>query len=241
MNTVGVTFATLIALGSASCATGSHFCDVTVGRPAIDVGSRWPDDVQYLNAMDGFTGRAGHMQIAPNRFRVEADVTPVAAIMKRPDVCWAAAIETVMNYYGVPLDQCDVLKQVGGDCNSSEIQTASQCKLVSGLNRWQVSANGRPVLVQATSLLNYNGLPLLDDLSLEKPIVVGIRNQDYPGGHVFVLTAIEYSWNPQFGNTPIFQELDLYDPDPDVADTVTMSGAEFVRSVSFATRIAVTQ
>lgn len=174
-----------------------------------------------------------------NEFRVEVeDFDDYEDAQERPDWCWVAAVSMTLRFNDIPASQCDVIKSLGKDCHSSDLQFGDVSSIVSALNGIKVNEDGRAAIVQATSLATGNGAPLIDDLAHNRPPIVGFHaEEDGNPGHVYVLLSIRYSWTPGVWNMPVFWSVEMFDPF--TAEVVTWSGAKFARRIDFAVRLAV--
>lgn len=223
-----------------NCRQGNCFIEVplnfggqflTEERVSRDIRSAW-------GITDQFVGTRNQYQIDSNHFEASVQgIEGFEAVQKRTDWCWAAAISMVMNYRGVPLEQCDVLRSLGRDCNSNEPQFGSVSSMITALRGWQVNDFGRPAAVEATSLATGNGTALIEDVATDWPPIVGLDARRDQPGHVYVLTDIEYSWMPGTWNVPVIWRVKLFDPWN--GSYVTMRGSEFDRLFDFAIRVRV--
>lgn len=187
---------------------------------------------------DAYTGSRNQSQFDWNSFYVRTqNFNGFEAVQQREEWCWAAAVSMVLDYQGIALSQCQVLRSLGRDCNSEEAQLGSRSSILNSLSGLQFNRFERPSAVTATTLATGNGTPLIEDLATNWPPIVGLNARRDRPGHVYVLTGIEYSWKPGTWNTPVIWEVQLYDPWD--GQYVSMSGSEFDELFDFAARVRV--
>lgn len=196
-------------------------------------------DIKFLfGALDSFSSSPNRHQIEANYFEVETHgFQGFEAIQRREDWCWAAAVSMAMDYQGISLDQCDVLRSLGKDCNSPEPQFGSRNSIINALSGLRLNNIGRPAAISATTLATGNGTTLIEDVATNWPPIVGLGARRDQPGHVYVLTSIRYSWHPGTWNVPVIWKVRLYDPWD--GEYVVMSGSEFDDVFDFAVRIRV--
>lgn len=228
----------VLAISLEGCCAGGR-CEFTT-RPRLIAGTRDLLQIRDLPGIqDGLTGLRNHDRIERNYFEVQINgIDGVKAVQQRPEWCWVAAVSMTMNYQGIPLSQCDVIKSLGKDCNSNDLQFGTISSIVGALNGFRVNRRGRAAFVQATSLLTANGFPLIEDIATNWPPIVGLKSEtDGAPGHVYILLEVTYSWYPNTWNVPVFWRTKLYDPWN--GNTVRMSGDEFKERLDFAVRMRV--
>lgn len=223
-----------------SCACREGRCGVEFPiKPNILAGNDRLTDIQYIYGIqDGNRGNPNWSQSAPNLFEVSSYGFEHFRAQERPDWCWVAAIQMVLNYQGIDISQCEIVKRLGMDCNAKELQLGSASDVVVAMNGWDINSRGRASAVQATTLAVSNGTSLISDVSTNWPVIVGLKGDDDQPGHVYVLTAVEYSWKPGTWNHPVFWEVELYNPWPGEGRE-WMYGSEFADRIQFAARMRV--
>ena len=145
--------------------------------------------------------------------------------------CWAACIQMVMNFHGIPVTQEAIVAKVYGETID---QPAVAEQIIYALNGWGVDMAGRPSVIMAEPY-QLDGPSIVRDLAYRWPLIVGLKGE--PVGHAYVLTAVTYrvdQWN-----NPIFQSAVLRDPWPGSQSRVELSWPEFESRVMFATRVHV--
>lgn len=104
--------------------------------------------------------------------------------------CWAACVQMVLNYHGLVVNQLDVVNKIYG--SSMIDRPASESQILTALNGWAPSVNGRYYEVKA-----YGGFTspeeLVRVLSAKWPLIVGLRNPNGGVSHACVLTGVYYS------------------------------------------------
>ncbi len=145
--------------------------------------------------------------------------------------CWAACIQMVLNYHGVPIAQEALVEKVFG---SLVDQPADMEKIVFALNGWGTDSNGRDVVVSAIPY-EIDEEKVIHDLEYNWPLIIGLKGS--PIGHAYVLTALSYSVGAN-GEKQI-QAAVLRDPWPKSQSRVTLSWQEFMQRVMLITRVSV--
>lgn len=231
-------FASLLLAG---CTCRGSYCGFELpGKPSIQWGDSRSAQIQYVRGMsDGNRGNPNWTQLAPNLFKVSSYGFDTAyAEQERADWCWVAAVSMVLNYQSIDVTQCDIVERLGKNCESRDLQLGSVSDVVLSMNGWDVNIGGRASAVQATTLAVANGTSLISDVSTNWPVIVGLKGSNDRPGHVYVLTAIEYSWQPGTWNQPVFWEVQLYNPWPGEG-VEWMDGREFSKRIRFAARMRV--
>ncbi len=122
---------------------------------------------------------------------INSNVLDIAAydIQYANQWCWAASIETVLNYYGYNISQYDIVYQTWGKIVN---MPGSSEQILSALNRNYIDRNGNHFRVEATAI-NVTPARASQDLANDNPLIIGTM------GHAMVLTALEYD-KDRFGN-----------------------------------------
>ncbi len=97
--------------------------------------------------------------------------------------CWAACIESIFRYYGHPLSQADIVRQVYGGVVD---MPASGHQLLRILNGTWVDATGRAFSVSADAY-SVTVETAAQDLAADMPLLLGTQ------AHAVVLTALSYN------------------------------------------------
>jgi len=165
--------------------------------------------------------------------------------------CWAACVQMVLNFHGLPVSQEEVVERIFGRHVN---QPANNSQILIALSGWAPDFRGRPALITATTYVWDEAV--IDDLAHEWPLIVGIENKD-GSGHAYVLTAIEFHneryvrgyqrsfWRGVWENVPVYavrpviDNLILRDPWPRSESKTTMPWAEFNSAVMFTDRVRV--
>lgn len=143
----------------------------------------------------------------------------VAASQQQTEWCWAASIQMILNYYGVPATQAEVVSRIYGipvNAPGSDVQ------ITAALNAMGRTVNGRIITIQSSGA---PGLPppavLVQELSAGHPILIAFASGPN-GGHAVVVTAAGFVMTP-FG--PRITDLVIRDPWP-TPFTVATEGRE---------------
>jgi hypothetical protein len=178
-----------------------------------------------------------HELLDSNQFRLEVSgVDGIEAEQERADFCWAAAIQTVLAFHGVEVEQCEAVRAVFGDCDKNRAHSASLGQIVCALNGWHPNTVGRPAALTATPF-GSNANSILAELANNRPVVIGLRKHGSKIGHVCILMAAEYSYDPR--GYACYHAVDVFDPLPSEGDK-TLTGAELAQLLDFAVVVWVT-
>lgn len=154
-----------------------------------------------------------------------------AAAQNNSQWCWAASIQMVLNYYGVNIQQEQIVARTYGRDPYGRLPnwTGSFGVITANLNNWNVDNRGRNYGVRAS--VN-RGAPtptiLIRELSQGRPVIVGYRSGPN-SGHAVVITAVSYTSSPR---GPVIQSVVVRDPWPSARNRrnngrVEYRGAEF--------------
>lgn len=149
----------------------------------------------------------------------------------KPQWCWAASIQMVMNYYGVDISQWDIVYRTYGTDPYGRLPdwSGSIGAISANLNNWNIDKSGRSYAVR--SIWKY-GSPqpteFLSELISGRPIILGYKS-GYGSGHAVVVTGASFI-STKMG--PIIQSVTVRDPWPSRQNIinngkVVYSGAEF--------------
>jgi hypothetical protein len=134
-----------------------------------------------------------------------------AASQRNSQWCWAASIQMVLNYYGISIEQEQIVARTYGTDPYGRLPNwgGSFEDITSNLNNWSIDNNGDPYIVKASVLA---GAPtpvhLLDELEKKHPVIIAYASSP-ASGHAVVITAASYTPSP-YG--PIIQSLIVRDP-----------------------------
>jgi hypothetical protein len=157
----------------------------------------------------------------------------VAARQRHSNWCWAASVQMVLNYRGVPVTQEQVVQRIfAGDAPDVPGQPE---QILTALSGWAFTTNGQPVMLSSYPFA-FSGSEIVRDLAERWPIVVGVRNSG-GGGHAYVLTAVTYATDPW--NQPIFRSAVLRDPWPDNPSRIEVPWAQFQQNWMFMARMRI--
>lgn len=147
--------------------------------------------------------------------------------------CWAAAVQMVLNYHGLVVNQEQIVARIFGELID---KPGRPDQILAALSGWAPDSRGRFSQVLATPYI-FQGSDIVEDLAYKWPLIVGLIQPGQPIGHAYVLTAVTYSVN-QF-NQPIFDSVVLRDPWPGSPSKVELSWREFQSRLMFAARVSV--
>ena len=157
----------------------------------------------------------------------------VAARQRHSNWCWAASVQMVLNYRGVPVTQEQVVQRIFGGAVPDLPGQPEQ--ILTALSGWAFTRNGQPVML-SSSPFAFSGSEIVRDLAERWPIVVGVKNSP-TSGHAYVLTAVTYqvdAWNQ-----PIFLTAVLRDPWPDNPSRIEVPWVQFQQNWMFMARMRI--
>jgi hypothetical protein len=113
----------------------------------------------------------------------------VAAAQSQDMWCWAASVQTILNSYGIPIDQDQIVARVYG---SPINEPGTDAAISASLNGWGLDSRGRRVVVQCRVAPGPPSLAVLvRELAQRHPILVTF-NPGLPMGHAVVITRISH-------------------------------------------------
>jgi hypothetical protein len=136
-----------------------------------------------------------------------------ASVQQKPQWCWAASIQMVMNYYGVDIDQKQIVKRTYGVSNGELPDWAASIETIhKNLNYKGVDNQGKMYIVNAQVGLNApDPILLIEELSHKRPVVIGYKANF--GGHVVLITAVSYY---ESNKGPLIRSIVVRDPLPEI-------------------------
>lgn len=147
--------------------------------------------------------------------------------------CWAACVQMVLNYRGVPVTQEQVVQRIFAGAVPNVPGQPDQ--ILTALSGWAFTRNGQRVML-TSSPFAFDGTEIVRDLAERWPIVVGVRTSP-TSGHAYVLTAVTYGVDPW--NQPIFRSAILRDPWPGNPSRIEVAWPEFQQRWMFMARMRV--
>lgn len=170
------------------------------------------------------------IQIAPNVYHAGIDETrfqyysapETAGRQLQSNWCWAASSKMVLNYYGIPISQQQIVSYVFG----LPIDRPGGAKeILSALNSWFVTLSNEKVRVRAVLLDPTKSAEWVPLLVRGQPLIVGLSGAETNvPGHAYVLKSIRFS--PIAGGVAV-HELTLADPWPTSPSEKTLTWSEF--------------
>ncbi len=158
----------------------------------------------------------------------------VASTQKKPQWCWAASIQMVLNYYNIAIKQEQIVERTYGREEDGQLPNwaASIGTIHLNLNNWNVDNTGKKYIVNAQ--FGY-GAPepvfLIQELSQQRPVIIGYQSNN--GSHAVVITALSY-YESEFG--PVIRSIIVRDPLPDENNGPSNGRVEF-EAATLANRI----
>jgi len=136
----------------------------------------------------------------------------VVSSQKKPQWCWAASIQMVLNYYNIAITQEQIVERTyGKDVNGNLPNWSASLETIHlNLNNWSTDNNGQQYIVNAQFGI---GAPepyfLIEELSQQRPVIIGYQSNT--GGHAVVITALSYI-ESDYG--PVIKSIIVRDPLP---------------------------
>jgi len=146
--------------------------------------------------------------------------------------CWAACVQMVLNYRGVPVTQEQVVQRIFAGAVPNVPGQPNQ--ILTALTGWAFTRNGQPVILQSSPFA-FDGSEIVRDLAERWPIVVGVNMGN--SGHAYVLTAVTYGVDQW--NRPIFRSVVLRDPWPGNPSRIEVPWLQFQQRWMFMARMRV--
>jgi hypothetical protein len=131
-----------------------------------------------------------------------------AASQQADELCWAASIQMILNYYGIPISQAQIVQRTYGQLVN---HSGSDAQINGNLNGLAIRLDGTPHIVRSAMGA---GLPppgvLINQLSQGHPFLLTFATGAY-SGHAVVITGATYYPS---SNGPFIQSIILRDPWP---------------------------
>jgi len=159
----------------------------------------------------------------------------IEATQQKPQWCWAASIQMVLNYYHVAITQQQIVERTYGRNYYGELPdwSASLETIHLNLNNWSVDNEGNTYIVNAQFGL---GAPepyfLIEELSQRRPVIIGYQSNF--GGHAVVITALSY-YETKMG--PVIRTIVVRDPMPGIDNGTGSCGRVEYEASTLARRI----
>jgi len=154
-----------------------------------------------------------------------------AARQESQNWCWAACIQMILNYQGLPdADQCAIVKKAfnidlcddrPADCNSIQI----------GANGWSINQRSVSALVDLTPSV----YELIDQLAKKSPVIIGLNMPGQNIGHAYVLTAIYFQYDQNLNKVPYL--VILRDPWPTNNSRKELEWNDFISRINCITYV----
>jgi hypothetical protein len=167
-----------------------------------------------------FGQQATYVGIPSDRFNF------IASSQRNSNWCWAASIQMIFNYYGVNINQEQIVaRSYGVDPNGQLPNWAGSFQVITAnLNNWNIDNHGRQYGVSAS--VN-PGAPtpafLIQELTAQRPVLIGYQSSPN-SGHAVVITACSYI-PTAYG--PIIQSIVVRDPWPSQQNISTNGRVEY--------------
>lgn len=157
-----------------------------------------------------------------------------AGRQQRSNWCWAAAIQMVLNFHGIPVQQAAIVANTFGRPID---RPGTGSDILDNLNGRGLDVDGRPVSAHTSPL--FCDAQVVEELAARRPMIVALKG-DPTGtvtGHAYVLTGAYFHRN-EFG-APVIDGVVLRNPWPSAPSREEMSAEEFRARFDFGTRIDV--
>ncbi len=151
------------------------------------------------------------------------------ARQKSQNWCWAACIQMVLNYQGLFVDQCDIVKQAfGQECVDRPANCYSIEKAAGG---WNVKGK------KIKAYMDTKPTPhdFINDLAFKYPLIIGLNMPGQNIGHAYVLTAVFYQYDNQ--NRKVPYKVILRDPWPNNPSRLELGWSDFRNRINCVTHV----
>jgi hypothetical protein len=177
-------------------------------------------------------------QIGPNYFAAGVpshEMQFFASSQRSQNWCWAACVQTVLNYHGLYVTQEQVVHKIYGSLID---RPADERQIRAALSGWAPNIQGGISQIYCQSgMTSINDIT--NNLAYKWPLIVGLRNYQGGTGHAYVLTAIYYSTD--IYNNVVPYMVVLRDPWPESPSRQEMSWSEFSNRVTMIFKVWVTR
>lgn len=150
----------------------------------------------------------------------------VASSQEQSQWCWAASIQMVLNYYGIAIQQSEIVARTYGTDYFGNLPNWSGSfeVITANLNYTGQDDSGQAYQVQSVV---YYGAPdaqtLIEELSQQHPVIVGYQTGSSTG-HAVVVTAVSYT---ETDSGPAIQSVVVRDPWPSAQNSQTYGRQEY--------------
>jgi len=153
-----------------------------------------------------------------------------AAFQSEDNWCWAACIQMVLDYQGLYVDQCPIVKKAFK--TSSCINRPADCYTIEdGVDGWSVN-NRR---ISGEVVFSPSAYELIDQLAYRNPVIIGLNMPGQNIGHAYVLTAIFFSYDSN--NRKVPYKVVLRDPWPENQSRQEFEWSDFVNRINCITYV----
>lgn len=149
-----------------------------------------------------------------------------ASAQRNSEWCWAASIQMIFNYYGIDINQEQIVaRSFKKDVNGVLPNATGDVKVITdNLNNWSIDNQGKGYQVQAN--LKY-GAPtpsyLVKELANERPVLIGYKTGPNTG-HAVLITACSYYPTP---DGPQIRSMIVRDPWPSPENKESIGRIEY--------------
>ena len=204
------------------------------GKPTLMCGSDFPDYLiktySWVNLPWETTG-----QLDANLYVTKSTGFDYFTASQRDiGYCWAAAVQMVLNYQDIPVDQEFIVRRIRGD---SPDVTGSLSDITNALSGTSLNIRGTPAILNVNPFGSY-GLELVADVATNWPVIAGLKDEGAAIGHVVVVAGVEFSMYV-YGDVIIHKVL-VFDPFVKEGEGKWMSCEEFRPLADFFVRTRVT-
>lgn len=144
---------------------------------------------------------------------------------KQENWCWAACIQTVLNYHGVNVTQEQVVNRSYGRLVDAPGGPRQMMRSLNGV----ISTSDGYKLIQA-EFNSTSAKEIRNHLAQDRPLIVGLSRPGLRVGHAYVMSGIYYQVDKRGNIYP--DKVVLRDPWPTSKSRVEMSWKEFVSRVN---------
>lgn len=152
------------------------------------------------------------------------------AFQNEDNWCWAACIQMVLDYQGLFVDQCTIVKKAFK--TSRCVNRPADCYTIEdGVDGWSV--NNRQIEGEVD--FSPSAYELIDQLAYRNPVIIGLNMPGQNIGHAYVLTAVFFSYDSNDRKVP--DKVVLRDPWPDNPSRQEFEWSDFVNRINCITYV----
>ena len=225
-----------LSLGWSMLGCGKQYSKQYVwrGKPKLMCGSDFSDSLIKTHSWVNMPWKTTYQRDANLYVTESTEFDYFTASQRDIGYCWAAAVQMVLNYQNIPVDQEFIVRQIRGD---SPDRTGSLSDITNALSGTSLNILGTPAILYVNPF-GYYGSELVADVATNWPVIAGLKDEGAAIGHVVVVAGVEFSMYV-YGDVIIHKVL-VFDPFVEEEDGKWMSCEDFRHLADFFVRTRVT-